>query len=242
VGYGDAILLKLPQQGAMLIDAGTQKCGERVASYIKDRGVKKLDVVVITHCHPDHIGGIPKILESVKVDEIWVNQDISRNLSYSPVYKAIQRWKIPWRVIRRGENLDDVGGVEIECLHPGRISHDPNDNSVVLKICYKKTVFLFPGDITPKAEKVLLDIYKGRLKGDVVKIPHHGHKSTYPFIEAIGPEIAVLTIGPNPYGAPHPQTLRAYSEKGCCVLRTNELENIVIRTDGQRIWLETGGR
>jgi len=239
VGYGDCILLKLPQ-GAMLIDGGVEEYGEKVVNYIQDCDIQKLDVVVITHSHPDHIGGIPAVLKGIPVGEIWVNQDIFANRAYSPIYKAIQKSTIPWKVIRRGKCWDNVGGVEIECLHPAMISHDPNDNSIVLKICYKKVAFLFTGDITPRVEKELLEIHKDQLKADVLKIPHHGHRSMHTFIEAVDPKIAVLTIGPNPYGAPDPHTLKAYSEKGCRVLRTDKHESIVIKTDGKTIWRETG--
>lgn len=242
VNYGDSILLKLPQRETMLIDGGTEEYGEQVVDYIKNCHVQKLDIVVITHSHPDHIGGIPAVLKGIPVDEIWVNQDIFANHSYSPIYKAIQKHAIPWRVIRRGEKWDKVGGVEIECLHPAMISGDPNDNSMVLKIRYKKVAFLFTGDITPRVEKELLEIYKDRLKADVLKIPHHGHRSMPAFIEAINPKIAILTIGPNPYGAPDLQTLKAYAEKGCCVFRTDQFGAIWIKTDGKKIWWEIGGR
>lgn len=223
----------------MLIDGGPQKYGERIMSYIKDHNVQKLDVVVITHCHPDHIGGIPKVLESIKVDKVWVNQDISVNTRYSTVYSLIQHKKIPWRIIRREDYWRNFKGVKVECLHPANITSDPNDNSIVLKIGYKKVSFLFPGDITPQAEEELLSIYKGHLKCEVLKIPHHGHRSMHPFIEATRPRIAVLTIGPNPYGAPDPETLKAYKENGCRTLRTDKVGTIVIKTNGQKIWWRT---
>jgi competence protein ComEC len=236
VNYGDSILLKLPQGETMLIDGGTEECGEKVAGYIQNHGITRLDIVVITHSHPDHIGGIPTVLEGIAIGEIWVNQDIFAHRAYSPLSRAVQKRTIPWKIIRRGRRWNDIGGVEIECLHPVMISGDPNDNSIVLKIRYHKVTFLFPGDITPQVERELLEIYENRLKADVLKIPHHGHRSTHPFIEAVDPKIAVLTIGPNPYGAPDPQTLRAYSAIGCRVLRTDQSDDIVIKTDGKNIW------
>lgn len=242
VNYGDAILLKLPQGETILIDGGAEEYGEQVARYIEDSGIHRLEIVVITHSHPDHIGGIPQVLESLPVSEIWVNQDIYSNNTYMPVYEVIQKRTIPWKVIRRGKSWDNVGGVEIECLHPVMISHNPNDNSIVLKIRYQKVTFLFPGDITPQAEKELLEMYKGRLKADVLKIPHHGHRSMYSFIEAVDPKVAILTIGPNPYGAPDPRTLRIYSEINCQVLRTDRSGAIVIKTDGKTFWWESDER
>ncbi len=242
VNYGDSILLKLPQGETILIDGGAEEYGEKVARYIEDSGVHRLEIVVITHGHPDHIGGIPTVLERIPVNEIWVNQDIFANRAYVPIYEAIRKRTIPWKVIRRGRNWDNLGGAEIECLHPAIVSHDPNDNSIVLKFRFHKVTFLFPGDITHRAEKELLGIYRDRLKADALKIPHHGHPSLNSFIEAVDPKIAVLTIGPNPYGAPDPQTLRVYSERDCPVLRTDQSGAIVIKTDGKKIWWETDER
>jgi competence protein ComEC len=242
VDYGDSILLKLPQGETMLIDGGSEEYGEKVTRYIEDSGIQKLDIVVLTHSHPDHIGGIPQVLESLPVGEIWVNQDIFANRAYVPIYEAIQKRMIPWKVIRRGKSWDNVGGVEIECLHPAMVSHNPNDNSIVLKIRYRKVAFLFPGDLTPQTEKELLEIYSDRLKADVLKIPHHGHPSTYSFIETVDPKIAILTIGPNPYGAPDPRTLKTYSEINCPILRTDRSDAIVIKTDGKKPWWETDER
>jgi len=242
VGYGDAILLKFPEKGTMLIDGGPEEYKDKVVEYIKSKNVKILNVVVITHSHSDHIGGIPNVLENIKVENIWVNQDISANSQYLSVYKIIQKKNISWQIVKRGRCWEDFKGVKIECLHPANITSNPNNNSIVLKITYKKVIFLFPGDITLDVERELLGIYKNHLKSNILKIPHHGQYSGCDFIKAIKPKIAVLTVGPNPYNAPDPETLKAYKEIEASILRTDELGTIVIKTDGKKIWWKSYGR
>lgn len=214
----------------MLIDGGDKKAGKDVVKYLKKQAVKKLDLVVVTHHHDDHMDGILKVLKKFKVDLVAVNDDISANKNYTRLYKLISRKDIAFQSFKRGDKIGSFKGVTMEVINPEKLSGNTNDDSMVIKLAYKDTSFLFAADIGNKVCDELAILYEsGGLKSDVLKVPHHGKDSTSGFISAVSPEVAVISVGPSQWGGPYDHIIALYKEQGIKVLRTDELGTIVIK-------------
>jgi len=240
VGHGSSILIEFPGNQKMLVDGGGSfnsefDLGERVvAPFLWDKKITCLDVVVLTHPHPDHIGGLPYILSRFKVKEVWLNDqpidsDASRHLE-----ELIQQKKIP--VVYPGAGWSrSISDVRIEVFHspsapsprmksPSLLWHNQNNASLVLRLSYKNQHILLPADIEAKAERNLLS-KRVSLKSDILQVPHHGSlsSSTIPFIEAIQPCYAVISGRSSPrLPLPHPEVIRRYQERCVILFRTDQ--------------------
>lgn len=240
VGYGDAILLRLPEGGAVLIDGGAPERGPRVLSVLRDMEVDRVDVLLITHFHQDHAGGLGPVLDQFfhvpsKQERIGMILLSLFPQVVEPEVETVLR-KIerrPYRVVRRAEIIPLSSSVRLEVLHPDALRGDPNEDSLVVKVIHREIVFLFMADIGPEVQRELLAVYGPQLKADVAKIPHHGGASIEPFIQAIRPERAILSVGPNRYGLPKEEVLEMYRRVGARLHRTDEAGTITIVSDGR---------
>ena len=217
VGQGDSSVVELPDKKTIVIDTG--RSGWETASFLKYRGKKTVDALILSHVHPDHTGGLDYIMKRFKVKELWDNgrlilPDTVNNIKH--------------RSLNRGDMIEGKG-YSIYVLHPylefytmnGSEYVAANNDSLVFKIEGKYKSFLFTGDVEEEAEENILHL--GRwLKSDVIKVPHHGGKtSAYePFLKAISPDIAVISVGhDNTFGHPHRETLDALH--GTKIFRTD---------------------
>lgn len=235
VGQGDSILLKIGDK-AMLIDGGPHAAGPTVASYLRSQGVNTIDVLVSTHPHEDHIGGLLTVLNEFPVKQVVDSGQTTSSQTYESYLTLIDQKNIPYRVGGRGQTIDLIPSLGIQILSPpsGSINNDDlNQNSIVLKVTHGNVKFLFMGDAGSDAENSIMSSSHD-LKSDAFKVAHHGSKyaSSSTFLSNVNPGISVIEVGHNSYGHPAPETLNRLAAIGSTVYRTDNNGNIVITSDG----------
>ena len=242
VGQGDCAIV-LCDGESMVIDGGPRGTSQFVYSYIRDTlQLTHIDYVVSTHPHLDHVGGLAAVLNAAPVDLIltpvteWNSKAFKSMLEYAELQGA------PLSVPQEGETLE-LGGATITILHcwPEAVQQSrANDCSIVLRIDYGSTSFLFTGDAEDWSEYMMIDAGVD-LKADVLKVSHHGSgtASTEEFLRAVQPEYAVISVGKNnEYGHPHKNVLDRLTTTGAKILRTDKLGTIIIGSDGESITVQ----
>lgn len=241
VGQADSIFIKVPTGESMLIDGGNNDDSNLVVSYLKNQGVNTLDVVIGTHPHEDHIGGLDKVIDSFKINKVYLPEVNHTTKTYEDVLMAIDNKGLSYTSPVAGSTFN-LGAAKFTLLAPNSSNYeDLNDYSIVVKMDYGNTSFLFTGDAEGVSEREMIN--KGfDLKADVLKIGHHGSESstTESFLSKVSPKYAVITVGNNnSYGHPHPSTMNRLKAKGIEVYRTDENGTIVATTDGENIAFNT---
>lgn len=238
VGQADSILVQLPSGQNMLIDAGNNADSNLVVNYLKSQGVKRLDYVIGTHPHEDHIGGMDVAIKSFDIGKVYLPKVTSNTKTYEDLLTAIQSKGLKITQAKAGVTLDVGSGATAELLAPNGSSYDDlNNYSAVLKLTFGKTSFLFEGDAEALSESEMLKAGYN-LRADVLKVGHHGSSSsTSPaFLKAVAPKYAVISVGKdNDYGHPHPETLAKLSAAVVQVFRTDLQGTIVATSDGKTI-------
>ncbi|MFP3895503.1 MAG: ComEC/Rec2 family competence protein [Anaerolineales bacterium] len=233
VSQGDAILILPPDDGAILIDGGN--AGSEVVEYLLTQGVERLAMVVATHPHADHIGGLVDVLEAMPVEEVVTNGHPHTTQTYERFLDAIASARAIYTEVGRGDTLQ-VGNLTLDVLHPpGDFAGEGlNNNSLVLRLVHGDVVFLFLGDAEREAEESM--IASGRdLGATVLKVGHHGSRtsSSPMFLERVQPEVAIYCCGlDNRYGHPHAETLAALADVGAEVYGTDVNGTVTITSDG----------
>lgn len=244
VGQGDSFLLRTPEQN-VLIDAGETEYGSTVAETLEEYGVERLDLVIATHMHSDHMGGMAEVLEAVPADKVVMTALTEDTTPTTRVYENLltvleQSPDTDVEAARPGEEYELGSGVTLTILGPVQDYDDLNLTSVVCRVDAGERSFLFTGDMEKAAEEDLLDA-GADLDADVLKVGHHGAStsSSEDFLEAVSPVCSVISVGEgNSYGHPTPATLERLEPWGP-VYRTDLLGSIRISTDGVSLWVES---
>lgn len=239
VGQGDSELIQINNKN-ILIDAGPKDAEDKVVSYIKTQGITTLDYLIETHPHEDHIGGMEAVVKSFKI-----NQFIGPKIYNPPttsIFKnlitTLKNKNMKITVLDPGDHIDLGKNVECQILSPEKAYYDNlNNYSIVLKITYKDSKFLFDGDAEQEDESKILN-HGFDISSDVLKVGHHGSSgsSSENFLKEVSPKIAVISCGKNnDYGHPHKVTLDKLNSINCKIYRTDLNGDIVITSDGNNI-------
>jgi len=239
VGQGDSILIDLGET-EVLIDGGDRSPG--VTEYLNKYVDGALEVMVATHPHADHIGGLIAVLDAFTVDQIWHNGDTSDSKTYSDFMSGVSAEGAEVHTAR----LHDVikaGSLELFVHHPANLEGSTNNNSIVLHLAYGDIDFLFTGDAEQEAEGAMMMLSSVHLpEVEILKVGHHGSRtaSSADFLAITSPEVAIYMAGvDNSYGHPHAEIITALNQIGAQIYGTDVNGTIIVTTDGAAYTIQT---
>jgi len=241
VGQGDAIFIETPSGNQILFDGGQDRKILEELGKVMPFYDRSIDLVILTHPHLDHAGGLLEVLKNYEVGELMDGGDNYNLAEYGELKKLMEEKKIKYEVARRGLKISLDKGISLLFLAPDKLvkSDNPHDNNVVSRLSYGRIDFLLMGD-GEKGEELKLVQADDNLESEVLKVGHHGSKtSSNPlFLEEVNPEYALISVGAkNRYGHPAQITLDNLLAAGAKILRTDIDSIIEFKTDGDSLTL-----
>ncbi|MDD4189181.1 MAG: ComEC/Rec2 family competence protein [Eubacteriales bacterium] len=235
VGQADCTLIKT-DSAVMLIDGGNTDDSAKITGYLRNNGVEKIDIVIATHPHEDHIGGLAEIIRKFEIGKIYMPKAQANTAAYERLLRAVQEKGLKITTAKAGTVFELDHDTKCEIYSPIKDMYEEiNSYSVVLKMTYGHTTFLFTGDIGTDGEFEMMEA-GFNLNADVLKVAHHGSKysSSEEFLKAVTPEYAIIFVGANnDYYYPHEKAMERLD--GAKVYRTDLSGTIVITSDGEAL-------
>lgn len=239
VGQGDSIFIELPNNETMLIDAAESYQSENIINYLKNLNYKKIDYVIGTHPHTDHIGGLKDIINTFEIGKIYMPKVVSTTKTYESLLMAIKDKNLKINTAKAGTSIIDTDALKINILAPTNSTYtELNNYSVVTKITYGSTKFLFMGD----AEKLSENEIKENVTADVIKIGHHGSNtsSSIDFIKKVNAKYGIISVGlNNKYNLPKEEIITNWENSGTKIYLTSINGTIRASSDGTNIKIES---
>ena len=239
VGQGDSIFIELPNNETMLIDAAESYQSENIINYLKNLNYQKIDYVIGTHPHTDHIGGLKDIINTFEIGKIYMPKVVSTTKTYESLLMAIKNKNLKINTAKAGTSIIDTDALKINILAPNNSTYtELNNYSAVTKITYGTTKFLFMGD----AEKLSENEIKENVTADVIKIGHHGSNtsSSIDFIKKVNAKYGIISVGlNNKYNLPKEETITNWEKSGTKIYLTSINGTIRASSDGTNIKIES---
>ena len=239
VGQADCILVQCEGEN-LLIDGGNVDDSDRVVSYLLDQKVAKLDYVVCTHAHEDHVGGLPAVLAVFETETLWCPVTEYDSKCFRDFLYYADQQELTLTCPQPGSTYE-LGDAQITILGPVNVYDEPNNTSIVLRVNYGETSFLFTGDAETQVEQDILDAGFD-VSATVLKAGHHGSSTSnsYRWLREVSPAYAVIPVGTdNVYGHPHDEVLSRLRDAEVITYRTDLQGHIVCHSDGNNVRFET---
>ena len=238
VGKADFIYIKFKNHN-IIIDAADKEPNNIVIEYLKKQDVSKIDLAVVSHAHRDHIGQMAEVIRNCSVEK-FIMSEIPENLiptgkTYEKMLRALKEKEVDSKIAKAGENFE-IEDLKIEVLGPVKEGKNLNDTSLVLKMTYKNLSFLFTGDAEKTEESDIINAGYD-LKADVLKVGHHGSRtsSSENFLKKVSPKFAIISVGPDKNNLPKEEILERIKKYCKNIHRTDLNGNIIISTNGKNI-------
>jgi len=243
VGQADSILIQLPNNETILIDGGNRSDSQLITEYLEKLNIKTINYLIATHPHEDHIGGLPVIIKNFEIGKIYMPKVAANTKIYETLLEEIKGKGLKVTAGKGGENIISTEDLKFNIIGPNSDKYDEtNEYSIVTRLAFRETSFLFTGDAEKKSEEEIIE--RGySISSNLLKIGHHGGRTStsIDFLKMVKPKYAVISVEDgNDYGHPHKEVLDRLDEEGITVLRTDKLGTIRIISDGKDITFDEG--
>lgn len=236
VGQGASQLIIGPTGKTMLIDGGDNHMEEAIVAYLQDQGIRKIDILIGTHPHADHIGGLDAVVDHFDIGKIYMPRVQANTKTFESLLRSIQKKGLKVTTAKAGLTLDWEPDVEVNMVAPVGTYDNVNDMSAVVHLAYGDTAFLFTGDAEAGSEADILRS-GADIKADVLLVGHHGSATSTgdAFLDKVDPDYGVIQVGDNQYGHPHEEVLNRLAEHGVRIYRSDVHGTVVFESDGETI-------